>query len=182
MVKRGLKLVLLIVIIAVLIAAVYFTFFFYYSCKDNDLACFKAHQESCAKTKFTNGVEDAVWAYTIKGKSGTNCKINVGIVEIKKGAVDLTKLEGKNMDCLIPLKSTVSPEGDITKCHGELKEEIQNLIIQKLHNYVVSNIGKIDAELERVDSSSVSSVVQSNVPSTVQNSTIKNNSSTNSSV
>jgi len=65
------KIVLIILILVVLLGAIYFTFFFYYSCDDKDIACFKAHQEKCSKTKFLNDNEDALWNYKIKGKENT---------------------------------------------------------------------------------------------------------------
>ena len=144
------KIVLIILILVVLLGAVYFTFFFYYSCDDKDTACFKAHQEKCSKTKFLNDNEDALWSYKIKGKENNQCKIYVEFVQAKKGDIELIKLEGKSMDCYLPIGNTNSPESDISKCHGLLKEELQNIIINKLHNYIVKNVGEIGEELNSV--------------------------------
>jgi len=142
------KAYLIIGIILLLLAAVYFTFFFYYKC--DDLACFQAHQKECSKTKFVKDSEDTVWKYTIEGKEQGKCLINVETIMIKKGAIENQKLEGKSMDCLLPLASLSSPESDIERCHGELKEEMQNMIIQKLHSYIIENVEEIDEELEKL--------------------------------
>ena len=124
-----------------LVAAIYFTFFFAYGC--DDLSCFRAHQKECSRTKFIHLTEETTWNYHIKGKEDGKCKIDVQVIDMKGGSLEKTKLNGKTMTCLLPLGSVVSPEGDISLCHGLLKEELQNLIIQKLHSYVVENLGDI---------------------------------------
>jgi hypothetical protein len=147
--SRNWKAYLIIGIIILLIAAVYFTFFFYYSC--DDLACFQAHQKECAKTKFINDEEETTWKYTIQGKEGDKCEINVEVLNIKKGSANKQKLEGKDMNCLLPLGSIALPEADLARCHGELKEDMQNLIIQKLHAYIIENVEEIHEELEELE-------------------------------
>lgn len=142
------KNIFIILILIVLVVAVYFTFFFYYKC--NDVACFRAHQEKCSKTKFLNNIESAEWQYIINGKKDGNCEIEVKIVKINQGDVNKLVLEGKSMNCFLPIGSVGSPESDILKCHGKLKEEMQNLIIQKLHSYIVENLGEIGGELGNI--------------------------------
>ena len=51
------------------------------------------------------------------------------------------------MICLIPLGFKASPESDINKCSGPLKEEMQVLIIKKLHEYILQNIGELNKEV-----------------------------------
>lgn len=132
-------------IILLVIAGIYFLFFFHYSC--DDLSCFYGHQEKCVKTKLINNQEDTTWLYTIKGQEDNQCKINVEVLAIKIGTIDKKRLEGKNMDCYSPIGSMGVPGSDISKCHGELKEEMQNLIIQKLHQYIVGSTQDIGEEL-----------------------------------
>jgi len=149
--KRGRKKtigIIFFLIVIVLAVAIYFTFFFYYKC--DNISCFKAHQQNCDKTKFNNDLEDATWQYKIKGKKAGQCVIYVKFLQVKKGEIDLQKLEGKDMVCFLPLGSSDAPESDLSKCHGILKEEMQNLIIQKLHSYITSNLGQISSELEQV--------------------------------
>lgn len=128
--------------------AVYFTFFFTYKC--NDLACYQAHQAKCARTKFIKDGEDTIWEYIIKGETKDECKVYVKVLTIKQGSSDKKVLEGLSMNCYLPLESKINPESDLKKCHGELKEELQNLIIQKLHSYILDNLGEIGEELEEV--------------------------------
>jgi hypothetical protein len=146
--KKGDWIVLIIIaLVLILSVAGYFSFFFYYSCDNAE--CFYSHQKECAKTKFINYQEDANWEYIIKGKSNGKCEIEVKITQIKQGDISRKILEGKSMMCYIPLGTSVSPESDISRCHGELKEEMQNLIIQNLHSYIVDNIGEITQELRQ---------------------------------
>ncbi len=145
--KRGPKIVIGIATLVVLLVAVYFTFFFYYRC--DDLGCYRGHQEKCARTKFLNEDADALWQYRIDGKKSGQCVVNVEIVRLKEGTIDKSVLEGKSMNCYLELESIVNPEQDLSLCHGALKEEMQNLIIQKLHKYVLENVGNISSELNK---------------------------------
>lgn len=146
----GKKIFLILIVLAIiaLAVAVYFTFFFSYKCKD--LGCFKTHQAECSKTTYIKESESIDWMYHIKGKSGNNCQIEAKILQIKKGSLSQAKLEGKSMECSLPLGNLENPEADISLCHGILKEEIQNLMIQKLHAYVLDNIGEISDQLGKV--------------------------------
>ena len=143
------KAYLIIGIIILLIIAIYFTFFFYYKC--DNLGCFQGHQQKCARTEFINDEEDITWVYLVQGEEENKCKINVKVLNVKKGTADKQKLEGKDMDCYLPLGSIVAPESDISKCQGALKEEMQNLIIQKLHSYIVENVKEIGEELGELE-------------------------------
>lgn len=138
-------------IIVILIAAIYFTFFYSYKCKD--LACFREHQRRCnlisSKTTYINDVEDATWSYYIKGKKGYQCKIEVKLLQIKKGDLSFSKLEGSSMNCYVQAGSTVAPESDLSNCHGDLKEGLQETIINKLHKYIVNNLGEIGEGLKK---------------------------------
>jgi len=156
MYKRGGagKVILIILMIIVAIAAIYFTFFFAYKCED--IACFRSHQEKCSRTKFTNNLEDAAWFYHIKGKKNGECKILVEVLQVKEGTIEKLGLNGKSMECYLQLGSIASPEADLLKCHGELKEELQTLIINKLHAYVVENVGEIGEELRGITSTAIS--------------------------
>lgn len=143
------KKILLVAVVVVLAAAIYFTFFFSYKC--DDMACFQTHQEKCAKTKFVNDLEDAAWKYFIKKKSNGECVVNVELLQVKKGSLDLQKLEGKNMDCYLKLGDTASPESDISNCHGLLKEGMQDMIINKMYSYILDNLGEIDTNLKSIE-------------------------------
>ena len=52
------------------------------------------------------------------------------------------------MLCDYPISTNGFPEDDITKCSGPLREELQELIIQRMHNYLLKNIGEIREDFE----------------------------------
>ena len=150
--KRGrvLAFILIILILIVIAVAVYFTVFFYYKCPNNDAACYLSHQEKCARTKFTYDKEDTTMYYKIKGKTNDMCDIQVRILEVKVGSAEKINLKNKEMVCSLPIGSVRYPEEDLKKCHGILREEIQEIIIKNAHAYIVSNIGKVSEELGKV--------------------------------
>jgi len=131
----------------ILIGALYFTFAFHYTCSDNNLSCFKAYQEKCIKSVVQNEDKGIVWEYTIQGKKSGLCKINANVIKVTSGTLDKKVLEGKSMDCYLNIGSLALPDSDITKCHGLLKEELQNIIITRLHSYIVDNVKEIGSEL-----------------------------------
>ena len=51
------------------------------------------------------------------------------------------------MNCMLPLGVRMIPESDIGNCHGLLKEGLQDIIIKRLHTYLVENIGQINLEV-----------------------------------
>lgn len=138
------KFLVLLIIIA-LAVSVYFTFFFVGSC--NNSTCFDKALAKCKKVKFTNMKEEATWLYTIKGVKEKKC-----LVEVKSMKINLPeakKIEGKDMTCYLSRGLVVSPESDLANCHGLLKEGLQDIIIDKLHLYIVQNIGKLSEEVTK---------------------------------
>jgi hypothetical protein len=53
------------------------------------------------------------------------------------------------MDCYLQIGDISLPESDLTKCHGRLKEELQEIIIENAHRYIIENIGEINKELNK---------------------------------
>ena len=88
--------------------------------------------------------------YKILGKEGNSCNVYVQLLQLKKGAVELTILENKDMICSLPFGVLQEPEKNLKNCHGRLKEEIQNIIIQRMHSQIVENLGKISEETTQV--------------------------------
>jgi len=142
------KVVLLVLIIVVAIIAIYFSFFYVRKCSDK--GCFNSALLKCSRVRYLNDVEDATWFYKIKGKKGNECEVYVELKKLKSGTTDLIKLEGKNMICYLPFGYNREPQDNLAKCHGLLKEEMQSIIINKLHNYVINNLGEISEGLRKV--------------------------------
>ena len=146
MAKKRVVIITLIVVVGIL--AVYFSFFYSKSC--GDMSCFNSGLSTCRRVTFFHDLQDGSWIYKVKGKSGEQCKVNVELVKLKQGGVELLSLEGKEMACHLPFGVVASPQENLENCHGELKEEMQDVIITRLHNYIVDNLGEISAELEKV--------------------------------
>jgi len=139
-----------IIYIALAVAAVaivsYLLFSYLYTPKCASSVCFKASLFKCAKASFTNAGENSTWFYSIKGLSGGECKIYVKAVSFKTDVITGTALTGKDMTCYIPkeILGAFMPEEKIEYCHGILKEEIQRLMIEKMHLYIIQNIGQLN--------------------------------------
>jgi hypothetical protein len=109
-------------------------------------ACFKTELWKCSKVSFLNAGENSTWMYKIEGFSGDECVVYAKAVSIKADVATGTALSGKDMTCYIPknVLGSFMPEEKIEYCHGLLKEEIQRLMIEKMHLYIVQNIGKMN--------------------------------------
>ncbi len=140
-----------ITLVAVLIIAIAFAayFSFFYTPKCANYECFKNHMAKCSKAIYVNDEPVASWGYEIKGISGSNCEIEITLLMAKEGELQITKYVGHTMDCSYPIGVTNYPEKDLSKCHGILREDLQTVIINKLHSYLIENLGKFDESLEK---------------------------------
>jgi hypothetical protein len=120
------------------------SFFYYPECQNE--ACFKEQLWKCNKASFLHISENSTWQYNINGFSGEQCAVYAKAVSLKTDDVTGAALSGKDMTCYIPksILGAFMPEEKIEYCHGVLKEEIQRLMIEKMHLYIVQNIGKIN--------------------------------------
>ena len=146
--RRGIK-ILSTLIVLILIIAIYLTFVYTPTCKD--IACWESKLVKCSKAKYINDPRDITWSYTIKGKVDDRCEVNVKALEIKRGLTSTMALQGKDMDCFLPFGVITEPEQNPNICNGILKEKMQTLIIEKLHQYIVANIGLIGQELTGIE-------------------------------
>ena len=53
------------------------------------------------------------------------------------------------MTCYMPRGIVMQPESDLNECHGLLKESLQDIIIERLHTYIVQNIGQISESITK---------------------------------
>jgi len=132
----------LLILVGILI--VYAYFFLYVKCEDKQ--CFNNYLRDCNRAKF-NSLGNMSFEYKILGASNGNCSVNVKLLRGDFTNQDSLKLQGKQMICNIPLGVVISPESDISLCHGLLKEGLQDLIISKLHQYIVLNLGDINRDI-----------------------------------
>jgi hypothetical protein len=154
-----------IIILVILVAAIYLTFI--YTPKCSNIACWENKLQSCKRAEYTADKNDVVWAYEIEGKSGGNCKVNVKALEVKQGLTSAISLEGKDMDCFTSLGVISTLESNPNLCHGILKEEMQGIIINKLHQYILQNIGSISQELTGIEGVTQQTAGQNNTNSSL---------------
>lgn len=140
--------IILGIIIILLVAALYLSFAYSPAC--GNIACWESKLSSCSRASYTNDAVDITWKYQIKGKTSGGCLVNVKALDVKRGLTSALTLQGKDMDCVLPLNVVAGPESNPNLCHGLLKEEMQNLIINNLHQYILQNVGSIGSELNGV--------------------------------
>lgn len=116
----------------------------YHRC--NDFECFKGNLAECKKTKFAGG-DNIIYGYVIDGKKDGKCVVNVELLEGSLTNQDTSVLKGKSMVCYLDYGVVSLPESDLSKCHGELKEALQEQVINKLYTYLVQNLGQINRNL-----------------------------------
>ncbi|MEM2956513.1 MAG: hypothetical protein QW041_02995 [Candidatus Pacearchaeota archaeon] len=146
-IKRGIntKIIYIVLIILTIAIIAILIYFFVYMPECENIECFKDALLRCKRMGFLNERENSVWIYKIKGFSGGECKIYAKLISIKTDTYTGSIIAGKDMTCYIPknLLGAFMPEEKIEYCHGILKEEIQRLMIEKMHLYIVQNIKEI---------------------------------------
>ncbi len=145
--QKRVGLALIILIIALIVFTGYFLFF--YAKPISTSQEFVNAMASCKKISWIKEDASASWLYTIKGNAkGDACKIEVELLKMKQGTIESEKLQGKKMICIQQKGDTQFPEKSISECFGELKEEMQDIIIQRMHNYLLENVGEIREEFK----------------------------------
>lgn len=139
--ERDKKILLSAVIITVIVFVGIYLIFSPAKCFD--YACFQFKMNDCSPVKYVNEEKEASWSYYVVGPTNDECKIRVTLLMAKEGDLGLKELEGHSMNCFYPRGVSAYPDKDLFKCHGTLKEDLQQRIIQKLHEYIVENIGDL---------------------------------------
>jgi len=134
----------ILILLALVVYLVWFLFFSYKECDSWD--CFNSRLEDCKRTTFIGGT-NMVFEYTISGDKGDSCMVGVELLQGEISNRDSINLEGQVMKCELPKGVVMRPESDILNCHGLLKEGLQDMVITKLHTYLVQNLGKINLEV-----------------------------------
>ena len=144
--KTRVGMALIILVLSLVVFSLYFLFFYAKPC-DNE-ACFVNAMVNCKRVSLVREDSQASWIYTVRGSKNNLCNVEVKLLKIKQGTMDSEDLQGKKMSCLVQKASSQFPEKDISKCTGVLKEELQNIIIKRMHNYLLENVGEIRQEFE----------------------------------
>ncbi len=145
--KKNVQNILIASGILVLFVALLGTYYFVYQPKEcKDANCFQDAKEKCKRVYWIREDTQSSWGYTILGGNNGDCSIQVQLIESKDGSLDTVKLQTKEMICKVSKGDTLAPEKDLSQCSGELKEGIQEIMIQRMHNYILENLGDIKEE------------------------------------
>jgi len=121
---------------------------FFYSPPLDDFEEFQASMKKCeAGARYLNEETAATWRYKIDRLEGSDCIIEVTLLQPKVGSLETEELTGYSMECTFPRGVSAYPEKALDRCHGRLKEELQTIVISKLQTYVLDNLNKIDQSL-----------------------------------
>ena len=78
----------------------------------------------------------------------SGCTVLLRLID---GKTSFEKLLGKSMVCTVLTDDRGFPEENLNDCSGPLREEYQELIIQRMHNYLIENIGQINDEFNKLN-------------------------------
>ena len=149
--QRVLKVVILVIIVAYIIISLP------KKCQNEE--CFSSKVQSCKAAYLTKEKDGNTYFYSTAEKlsnylpykaKNSMCFIEVTLKKTSPAASEDIKqqLEGKSMTCALPVN--VLPDLDFEKvenildfCHGELKESIYELVINRMHNLVLGNLNEI---------------------------------------
>jgi len=149
--RKPKHIVYLVVILVALIGVIYSVYaIFIYSGFCEDEACFAEKLVECDRSSYIKNNPETILRYDIKGKQGKDCEVNVEMLQVKQGSAELELLQGEEMICYLPLGVYEAPEKNLKRCHGNLRENIQEILIQRMHSQIVENIGEISAEISEV--------------------------------
>ena len=116
----------------------------------SEFDCFQERMIRCAGATFVNEEPEASWGYEVLGTRGEQCEIEVTLLGAKEGDLDLRRFEGHSMRCFYEKGFIAYPEKDLGVCTGELKEDLQGVVIEKLYRHIFDNLGEIAEELRRI--------------------------------
>ena len=130
--------ILLLILISVLFYAN-----FIYSKNCQNTGCFREMVSGCHRSTFVStdlvSLDNKVTGFTFKG-----CRV---VVVAAKDSFGISK--GQKMICYFPKGLKVLPQTKIEFCTGELREEIQDLIISELYEVVGQNVEELNLFFRR---------------------------------
>ena len=149
--KNKRKIYLFVGFLIVLFASIGIYYFVYYPKQCKDFSSYQDALLKCKRIVYINEDETSVWRYTVQGTLDKDfCKIEVRLLKIKKGQITIESLQDKTMVCKVLKSGNDFPEKDMTHCSGPLKEELQEIIIERIHNYLLQNLGVIQENLKAI--------------------------------
>jgi len=154
--KRSAQIVTLVVIISALFLGSYYTGLTREFC-GKDQVCFEEKAATCSPAEVYISRENNVYSYVMHPTLRNKCQITITFERAQEGTAQehVEFLEGKEMTCIIPkgdMRSldVIQMDQVMEYCHGPLKEGLYELIVKRMYEVVVANLGSIVEEVERV--------------------------------
>lgn len=146
----------ILIAVTILVIIVFFTYHFGFIKKTcNTADCFEESVRGCSPTKYIKLQNLNYYRYSIKGRRGETCLMEIELRKMAEGTPleKKTMFEGKSMECRVPLDNldkvnSDNVEGILNYCTGPLKESMYELIIKKLYTMIISNMGDILGEVQ----------------------------------
>lgn len=140
---KNIKAIIVILVFMFIVVLMYIVIIKPISCENEK--CFFDSLNNCKRVEFVKEDSEYSWSYLIlKEDSKDSCEVRVELLNVKKEVSYSKILENKEMICIVSKTITSFPEKDILRCKGELKEELQELIIQRMYDYLLANIKEIN--------------------------------------
>lgn len=135
-------------VISLLIILLLLGFLFYFgvtpfnTCKTE--SCFDDALKTCSSLKYEKYHNSNLYIYRIYRSFGSKCRIRVTLDKMAIGSDrDLIELlEEKSMLCTIPKTDTEAIK-KLNYCHGELKEGLQQVLLQRVYGLLIKDIPEI---------------------------------------
>ncbi len=147
--------ILLLIVFGLFLSAYYLGFTREYCAKDQD--CFLEKAATCSPAEVYVSRSNNIYHYQIYPSLKNTCRLKVTFERAQEGTSPehIQLLEGKSMNCFIPKDNlrSVNPiemENIMDYCSGPLKEGLYELIIKRMYELIVINIGEIAEEAQSV--------------------------------
>jgi len=136
--------IIISVLVLILGLSIFIYFFEFQITKCENLECYHENLLDCKKSYVINEDDNYVYRYEILGSEGISyCNVDVRLLKVKDGGIDAEDLEGLNMICKANRFENIFPQDDILACSGKLREELQEIIIDRMHNQILQNMQQI---------------------------------------
>lgn len=137
----------------VLVALILLYIYYPKNCEYNK-SCLDSSFKSCTRANSLLVVEGNTYLYQIKGSWNDYCRVNIKVMDVASSDKYIKEtLENKGMLCRIPKTQITNVSIDkisnlLDYCTGPLKESMLELIIKRLYEVIIANIGKISVEMQ----------------------------------
>ncbi len=144
-----------LIIAVVIVLVVFYGLFFVYkkSCQTEE--CFNDALYKCKPAKFYSYRNNNLYLFKISRSLFSECNLKVEVVKMAIGSEpDLVRLmEGKGMECKVPKDLVITldkMENLLAYCHGELKEGLYQIMLERIYGLIVRDMSGIIKEAEKI--------------------------------